>query len=830
MSVTPRRFGGYKLVRLLLGLLPAMSGLHAQPAREAGAPALSLTQRQPFIVGAFTDAYPYSYLDKDDKLVGFAVDVLDAVARAENLRFVRVLGTGLQTRQRFQKGEFDLLQYRGVSAATDTDFSVPFLSLQGCVFVRAFDSPIHDLSDFNGRPFGVIGSTGLGEKLLQDNNVNARIVSVPSQDELLEKISTGEIAGGFLSQLTELSITRRRHLSGIRMLGRPYHGYEVQQAFAVHRGDSELLARLNEGLAIIHRSGEYDRIYRKTFGQLGSYILTGAELELYVSIALALGLVGALWGYFRQRKLRKELSSQASKLAEQGSLLHALYDNIPMAMTVIETAPSGTRILSMNRHACGLYSIDIAAQGQTLDSLPVSDDVRQHLLESIGRTPGDGAMTTREVKLKMGKRVLETTSIPLESPDDLAAAHICVLVEDVTERMQQDAEIAQSRKLRAVGELVGGIAHEFNNLLTPVMLKAGEIQLSRPDDAEIQDDIEVITQAVKRTAELTRRLLTFGRKVEQRAETVKLEVIAAGCFDLLKNTVDRRISWENLIPENLPPLFFNSTDLNQILLNLLLNARDTLLEKLAHRSEPDWTPRISVEAAELAPDAFQATGRKKGRIPLGWQRLTVRDNGFGMQPDVVERIFEPFFSTKEVGKGTGLGLATVWHLVTDSGGRVEVESVPDKGTVFNVFLPVWPMAAIPVPPALSKAPAATARVLLIEDESLVARPIMDILKRGGHKVRHFGDGSQAWAHLKENPDAYDLLIIDVDLPGMNGIEIVGKAREHSFPGRIFMVSGRFTSSDMVELTRLKIDHALTKPFDAHQFVEAVNRSLHVHEE
>jgi two-component system, cell cycle sensor histidine kinase and response regulator CckA len=827
MRVQSPRFGGSRTICLLIGLLSAEPSLSAQPTREAAASPTPLAQRQPFIVGAFTDAYPYSYIDKDDKFVGFAVDVLDAVARAENLRFERVLGTGLQIRQRFQKGEFDLLQYRGVSSTTDTDFSVPFLSLQGCIFVRAFDSPIHDLTDFNGRSFGVIGSTGLGEKLLQDNNINAHVVAIASQDELLEKIATGEITGGFLSQLTELSITRRRHLNGIKMFGKPFHGYEVQQAFAVHKGDSELLARLNEGLAIVHRSGEYDRIYRKNFGQIGSYILTGAELELYVSIALALGLVGALWGYFRQRKLRKELSSQAAKLAEQGALLHALYDNIPLAMTVLETGPSGTRVLSMNRHAFGLYSVDVAAHGETLNSLPVSDDVRQHLLESIGRAPGDDAVTTREVKLKLGKRVLETTAVLLESPDDLAGARICVIVEDVTERRQQEAEIAQSRKLRAVGELVGGIAHEFNNLLTPVMLKAGEIQLSRPDDAELQDDVEVITQAVKRTAELTRRLLTFGRKVDQRAEMVRLEVIAAGCFDLLKNTVDRRISWENLIPDNLPPLYFNATDLNQILLNLLLNARDTLLEKLAHRSEPEWKARITVEAAQLPPESLQATGRNKGKVPLGWQRLTVRDNGFGMKPDVVERIFEPFFSTKEVGKGTGLGLATVWHLVTDAGGRVEVESIPEKGTVFNVYLPSWPAAALPPTISVSRAPAKTARVLLIEDESLVARPIMDILRRSGHQVRHIENGADAWMHLKANSDSYDLLIIDVDLPGMNGIDIVARAREHNFPGRIFMVSGRFTSSDMSELTRLRIDHALTKPFNAQQFVEAVNKSLDV---
>src|SRR5580658_9625893 len=128
------------------------------------------------------------------------------------------------------------------------------------------------------------------------------------------------------------------------MLGSPFNGYEIRQAYAGHTGDTELLARLDLGLALIHHSGEYDRIYRKNFSQYGSYILSAYDLELYASFVLAFAFVIALWGYFRQRKLRKELAVQASKLAEQGALLHALYDNIPMAMTVVDTGSKPHRV------------------------------------------------------------------------------------------------------------------------------------------------------------------------------------------------------------------------------------------------------------------------------------------------------------------------------------------------------------------------------------------------------------------------------------------------------------------------------------------------------
>ena len=675
-----------------------------------------------------------------------------------------------------------------------------------------------------GRPFGVIGTTGQGERLLQDNNIKVQRVAVQSQEELLEKLAAGEVSGIFMSQLTEVSVSRRLRLGGIRMLGRPIHGYEIRQAFAVHPGDVELLARLNEGLAVIHNSGEYDRIYRKNFGQFGSYILSANELELYASAALALGFVAALWGFFRQRKLRKELVAQASMLAEQGALLEALHDNIPMAMTVIEASPSGPRVLSMNRQACSLYSVDESVGVGPLDSMPISEDVRRHLRDASASAPAGGLVSTSEVRLEIGRRTLESTVVPIDAGIP-TPARVCVLVEDITGRLQRDAEVARSRKLRAVGELVGGIAHEFNNLLTPVMLKAGEIQLSRPDDAGLQQDVEVITQAVQRTAELTRRLLTFGRKIDHGAEAIKLETIAAGCFDLLRHTVDRRITWESTIPASLPPLHFNATDLNQILLNLLLNARDSLLERLAGPNAPTWKPVIRVEAAQLPPEANEAPAGHKAKNLLGWQRLSVRDNGLGMEPDVVERIFEPFFTTKEVGKGTGLGLATVWHLVNDAGGRVDVESTKGIGSEFRVLLPVWPSVVKPKAPVVLSEPVKPSRILVVEDEKLVALPILEILRRNNHQVLHLGNGSDAWQHLQENLRAYDLLIVDVNLPGMSGVDLVANLRGLDYTGRIFMISGRFTPSDMSMLTRLKIDQSLSKPFNVQQFLDAVNESL-----
>ena len=300
-----------------------------------------------------------------------------------------------------------------------------------------------------------------------------------------------------------------------------------------------------------------------------------------------------------------------------------------------------------------------------------------------------------------------------------------------------------------------------------------------------------------------------------------------GAIDLLRSTFDRRIVWESAVPDGLPPLFFNATDLNQILVNLLLNARDTLLEKMAGTNPDQWTPCIRVAAMQLPPDTAGLPRAVPGGTPVGWQRLSVSDNGLGMAADVRERIFEPFFTTKDVGRGTGLGLATVWHLVSAAGGRIDVETKPDEGSTFHVLLPVLPVPeharterAGSVP-----APSGAARVLVVDDDELVARAMVTMLKRDGIPVHCIADGAAAWQHLQEHHRDYELLVLDINLPGMDGLELVRRLRQTGFGGRILVVSGRLISADPAGMPDTRIDRFLAKPFGIQEFRTAVRECL-----
>jgi PAS domain S-box-containing protein len=795
------------------------------PTRAGGVAAVP--DKPVLVVGATADNFPYSYVGQDGVVRGFAVDLLDAVARAMNLNLRRVVAPASEIQANFQKGSYDFLQVYSQSPerATFAEFSVPFLTLQGCVFVRASNGPPTKFSVLSGRTFAVVGTKSTGVKFLQDQALTPNIVYAGSPEAALTMVHTGIAAGTFLSRLTALSVINRLGLHDITMAGEPVQDYDIRHSYAVHQGNAQLLARLNEGLAIVHRNGEYDEIYRRWFGRFDSPLFTREQVILYVTAALGLALAITLWAFFRQRSLRRSLARQTAQLAEQRALLQALYDNIPTAMTVLEREGEDARMISVNRQAGSLYALEPAtAAGQLLSQLALNDSATRHFREVVRQWPAAGKIRHDEVRFEGNRRILAITLVPLTTAKH-GPPRLCVLAEDITTRRQMDEEIAQTRKLRAVGELVGGIAHEFNNLLTPVMLKVDEIKYDWSHDIALQQCISVISQAVHRTADLTRRLLTFGRKTETRAEAVILENVVNACFELLRHTIDRRIVWESQVAPGLPALSFNSTDLNQILLNLLINARDTLLDKLSKPHAPDWIPTIHVDVISMPVDSVPPMPTPSA-IPLrGWQRLTVRDNGFGMPPAIVERIFEPFFTTKEVGKGTGLGLATVWHLITGAGGRVEVESSPGEGSAFHIYLPVIPIAAMPRAPDLPSKPLSATRVLLIEDEPLISDTITVQLRRAGHTVNHLSDGAEAWRYLERNLKAYELLIIDVNLPGMSGIELVTRIRGCDFDGRILIMSGRFETSDLKALARLKIDGAITKPFSVQQFETAMRECL-----
>ncbi|MBK9991903.1 MAG: transporter substrate-binding domain-containing protein [Verrucomicrobia bacterium] len=775
--------------------------------------------------------HPYSFQDENKVLRGFAIDLVNAVAREMRFKVEWQAMPGPELGESLLSGRVDAIPFWGETPArrAQVDFSVPILRFETVVVVRIDEKNIRSANDLKGRRVGVGQKGTVGELYVMERQPEALRLYAPTTEQQVRLLAAGDCDAVVMSRLTAVTVIDRFGLKNLKILeGVP--GYDVRYCLSVRKGDALLLARFNEGLAVLHRKGEFDDIYQKWFGHYVDEKLTPLQIVSYAAAALALIAAGALWGFLRQRTLSQRIAGQASELAEQRSLLAALYDKHPLATVVLDIPEQGTATLvSLNQEASLLFALEKnASAGHLLDELNFTKEMRGYLDEAITRHRGNSQPSRWETRLSVSQRVLEVATMPLGTAK--GANRLCVLSADITKRRLMDQEIAKSRRLRALGELVGGIAHEFNNLLTPIMATASLLRSAKPPVVVTPAELNIIDQSAQRAADLTKRLLAFGRKTDDPARTVRLTEAVANCEALLKTMIDRRIEWINDLPADLPAVAFNPTDFNQIVFNLVLNARDALLEKLGNHSDPSWRPQLRVSVAELPPGARPPRVGVSRDGLTGWQRFTVEDNGAGIPHEIVDRIFEPFFTTKEVGKGTGLGLSTVWHQVNDAGGEIVVDSKPDEGTAFHVYLPR--RETHPPLPRIEEriqtvAPIAVTgcRILIVEDEMLISSSASRILQRQGYIVAQCGDGEDAWKELSAGGPGYDLLLIDLSMPRMSGVDLVRKVR--TLPGTVCIVvmSGRVSDEDLLALKDLKVNRILPKPFTTEQLKTVVGEVL-----
>jgi signal transduction histidine kinase len=304
-------------IRLML-VVAVLKGATGYAQSGAPLPNGPTADRRPLIVGASGTFYPYCFINERGDYDGFAVDVLDAVARTMKFRVERVSYPGVELTARFQHGEFDLLQIytRAPERESYVDFSEPLYTLQGSIFVRR-GGPIRKLEDLNTGTFVITGVGSIGARFLSDHGLHPRLREVGSSIEALQLVNSGECAGTFITQYTALMIAQKFGLHDVVMLGEPLQGYDSRNCFAVHRGNAPLLARLNEGLAILHANGEYDRLYQKWFSSVSGVVFTREELATFIAAALAVVSIVATWSFWRQRRLRRHIQQLNAELEQR---------------------------------------------------------------------------------------------------------------------------------------------------------------------------------------------------------------------------------------------------------------------------------------------------------------------------------------------------------------------------------------------------------------------------------------------------------------------------------------------------------------------------------
>jgi PAS domain S-box-containing protein len=396
----------------------------------------------------------------------------------------------------------------------------------------------------------------------------------------------------------------------------------------------------------------------------------------------------------------------------------------------------------------------------------------------IGR-PGATASVSMRVRHKDGSwRLIE--SLRRNLLEDSAVEGVVVNARDVTEQRRLEEQLRQAQSLESIGRLAGGIAHDFNNLLTVIL--AGTEQLSHGPREGLHPDLEIVQEidtAAARARDLTQQLLAFARKQVIAPIALDLNALVLNAEKLLRRVLGEDVELTVQLDPSLGTVRCDPSQLEQIILNLAVNARDAM-------------PRGG--CLTIATDNVRVAGgqspRRADAAPGAYVRLAVRDSGCGMSADVKARLFEPFFTTKPPGKGTGLGLATVYGIVKQSNGHIHVESEPGEGTVFEILFP----RALAVP-AAANAPAApvsmrgTETVLVVEDDPQVREVTVRSLQAGGYEVLTAASGREALELTEHELACVRLLVTDVVMPGIDGRTLVDALRARHPALSVLYVSG-----------------------------------------
>jgi two-component system cell cycle sensor histidine kinase/response regulator CckA len=388
---------------------------------------------------------------------------------------------------------------------------------------------------------------------------------------------------------------------------------------------------------------------------------------------------------------------------------------------------------------------------------------------------------------------------------------------DVTERRQLEEQLRQSQKMEAIGQLAGGVAHDFNNLLTVIGGYTHMLLSDTSLHAKTTDSLSRIAWASDRAADLTRRLLTYGRKQVMQPAHFKVGELIREVSKILHRLLGEHITLKTEGDALGLTLLADRTMIEQIIMNLAVNARDAM---------PDGgTLTIQVQAIEASPEHVCG---KLGVQPGCFVGLTITDTGRGIPPEILPRIFEPFFTTKDVGQGTGLGLATVHGIVKSHHGWIEVESIPGAGSAFKIFLPsssALTEVAIPIVEEI-KQHRQSQTILLVEDETALRQLGRTILEKQGHRVLEAVSGVEALEVWKNNSGNVDLLFTDMVMPGgITGGKLAAKLQAEKPNLKVLFTSGY--STELLEDDFVLRDgmNFLPKPFNPRSLLTAVSHCL-----
>lgn len=505
--------------------------------------------------------------------------------------------------------------------------------------------------------------------------------------------------------------------------------------------------------------------------------------------------------------LYQSLGNQAAIAIKNVMHLHSLQKSENKFRTIFDNASDAIfisdmngKILEINQIACD----NLGYSREEMLSMPiiaiVAPEFRERLHERLKMITSEGHAIVETAHIRK-----DSSIIPIEIHGKLIRFNeqpaVLGVARDISERKQMESFLFHAQKMEAIGTLAGGVAHDFNNILYAIMGYAEISMLDLAEHSPLQRNLEEIVKATKRAADLVKQILSFSRKVEHKREPLDLQPIIKETLKLLRGTLPTTIEIKKQLDPQCCAVVGDATQIHQILMNLCTNAFHAMRDKggiLTVGLEEIHITSQNKAFPELTPGCYA--------------KISIQDTGTGMDKKTIDRIFDPYFTTKEFGEGTGLGLASVHGIVKSHGGKITVESVPGEGSVFNVYFKTIHQAPVSADIlSIERLPSLKGRVLFVDDEPMIKAVGETTLKQFGCEVSAFTNSLEALDTFRAEPKSFDLVITDQTMPGLTGDELATAILKLRPDIPIVLTTGYSDKIDAQHAKKIGIKEFILKP-------------------